>query len=68
MTRGVGGESAANVQKYLEGVDYPTDKQGLVQKARQNDAPPEVVSAIEDLPAEEYGGPQDVMKAYGETH
>ncbi|WP_166255784.1 DUF2795 domain-containing protein [Marinobacter salicampi] len=68
MTRGVGGESPANVQKYLEGADYPADKQGLMQKAKQNDAPSEVIGAIEDLPSKEYGGPQDVMKEYGQTH
>lgn len=68
MTRGVGGESPANVQKYLHGVDYPTDKQGLLRKAKENDAPEEVVEAIEGLPGDEFGGPQDVMKAYGQTH
>jgi hypothetical protein len=68
MTRGVGGESPANLQKYLNGVDYPTDRKGLVQKAKQNDAPKEVIDAIEELPSDKFGGPQDVMKAYGETH
>ena len=68
MTRGVGGESPANVQKYLHGVDYPTDRQGLVKAAKQNDAPDEVVKVIEQLPGDDFGGPQDVMKAYGETH
>lgn len=68
MTRGVGGESPANLQKYLSGVDYPTDRKGLVQQAKQNDAPKEVVDAIEELPSDEFGGPQDVMKAYGQTH
>lgn len=68
MTRGVGGESPANVQKYLQGIDFPTDKEGLVQQAKRNDAPSEVVNVIEDLPSQEFGGPQDVMEAYGQTH
>ena len=68
MTRGVGGESPANLQKYLNGVDYPADKKTLAQRAKQNDAPQEVLDAIEDLPADDFGGPQDVMKAYGQIH
>lgn len=66
MTRGVGGHSPANVQKYLKGVDYPASKDDLLLAARNNEAPQEVLDTIEDLPAEEFGGPQDVMKAYGE--
>lgn len=68
MTRGVGGESPANVQNYLGGVSYPASKEELVKQARQNDAPQEVVDTIEGLPGEQFGGPQDVMKAYGQTH
>ena len=68
MTRGVGGESPANVQKYLNGVDYPADKKALVQQAKKNDAPQEVIDTIEGFKDDEFGGPQDVMKAYGDTH
>ncbi len=66
MTRGVGGNSPANVQKFLQGVDYPANKQQLVEKARDNDAPDEVMQTIRKLPEQDYGGPQDVMKGYGE--
>ena len=66
MTRGLGGNSPANVQFYLKGVEYPTDKQTLIEQARRNDAPPEVMQTIQRLDRDEYGGPQDVMKAYGE--
>jgi hypothetical protein len=66
MTRGVGGHSPANVQKFLHGVSYPADKKDLVEQARRNDAPDEVMETIKALPEEHYGGPQDVMKGYGE--
>ncbi len=66
MTRGVGGQSPANIQKFLAGVDYPADKQALVEQAQNNEAPPEVLDVIKQLPRDEFGGPQDVMKAYGE--
>lgn len=65
MARGVGGESPSNVQTYLKGVQYPANKQDLLEAARSNEAPSEVIEIIEDLDEEEYGGPQDVMKAYG---
>jgi len=66
MTRGVGGESPANVQKFLEGIHYPASKEDLINTARKNGAPREVMDLIQQLPGDEYGGPQDVMKAYGQ--
>lgn len=68
MPRGVGGESPANVQKYLKGVDYPAKKRALVDQAKKNDAPQEVMEVIQRFPDQEFHGPQDVMKAYGEAH
>jgi hypothetical protein len=67
MTRGVGGQSPANVQTYLKGVAYPAKKDDLIQKAQDNDAPDEVLDILQQLPDGEYGGPQDVMKAYGQV-
>lgn len=64
MTRGVGGHSPANIQKHLRGVDYPADRDQLLQVARRNDAPAEVLEEIRNMPEQEYGGPQDVMNAY----
>jgi hypothetical protein len=66
MTRGLGGNSPANVQKYLSGVEYPAGKQDLIEAARRNDAPDEVMQTIQKLPGDDFGGPQDVMKGYGE--
>ncbi len=66
MSHGVGGESSANVQKYLKGVDYPAKKQELVDQAKKNGAPQEVVQVIQQFPNKEFAGPQDVMKAYGD--
>jgi len=65
MTRGVGGQSPANVQNYLEGVHYPSRKQDLISAARKNGAPREIVDVLEKLPGDEFGGPQEVMRAYG---
>ena len=67
MTRGVGGESPANVQTYLKGIDYPASKDNLLKVAKSNGAPKEVMDVLRQLPGDHYGGPQDVMKAYGQV-
>lgn len=68
MTHGVGGESPSNVQHYLHGVSYPADKRELIGHAQRNGAPDAICRVLEALDAEEFGGPQDVMKAYGRLH
>jgi hypothetical protein len=64
MTRGVGGTSPANVQVYLKGAQYPSNKEALLATAKHNSAPKEILDILENLPEDEFGGPQDVMKAY----
>lgn len=66
MARGVGGTSPANLQKYLAGASYPASKHDLISTARRNKAPREIMSMIERLPDEEFGGPQEVQRAYGD--
>ncbi|MBD3736074.1 hypothetical protein AUR59_010590 [Stutzerimonas balearica] len=68
MTRGVGGESPANVATYLKGIDYPANKQDLLRHARQNGAEQDVVDVLERMPEQQYGNMADVMKGYGEAH
>ncbi len=67
MTRGVGGESPANVATYLKGIDYPANKEHLVQHAQKNGAESEVVDVLNNMPDHEYGNMADVMKGYGEA-
>lgn len=66
MTRGVGGKSPANLQKFLAGVSYPASKRDLMEAAKHNRAPGEIMDLIENMPDQEFGGPQDVQRAYGE--
>jgi hypothetical protein len=66
MTRGVGGKSPANVQTYLDGASYPADKAVLISRAKENGAPSEVMQVIAQLADRQYGGPQEVMKSYGD--
>ena len=47
MTRGLSGQSPANVQKFLAGVQYPARKEDLVRQARQNQAPEDIIDTID---------------------
>lgn len=66
MARGVGGQSPSNVQSYLKGVHYPASKEDLLSTAKRNGAPNEIMEIIRRFHEERFGGPQEVMKAYGE--
>jgi hypothetical protein len=67
MTRGVGGESPANVATYLKGIDYPASKDQLVEYAQKNGAESAVIDVLSNMPEQEYGNMADVMKGYGEV-
>ncbi|AUT02331.1 hypothetical protein CLI64_19125 [Nostoc sp. CENA543] len=55
------------IQKHLKGVDYPANKQDLIQHAQQKGADQNIISLLEKLPEdEEYDTPTDVNKAIGE--
>jgi hypothetical protein len=66
MTRGLGGQSPANIMRHLKGVDFPAKKKDLERHAKENGAPAEVLEALKDLPEEDYHSSADVMKAFGE--
>ena len=51
---------------YLRDVEYPASKDDLLAQARRNSAPQEILNTIERLPEDQFGGPQEVMKGYGE--
>jgi hypothetical protein len=50
MTRGVGGESPANVATFLKDIDYPVGKQQLLDHAKQIGAEDAVVDGLEKMP------------------
>lgn len=54
------------LQKHLKGVDYPASKQDLIEHAQQQGADEDAISALEQLPDEQYEAPTDVSKAIGE--
>lgn len=50
------------VQKHLKGMNYPASKNDLVEHARGQDAPDEILALLEDMPEREYGSPAEVTK------
>lgn len=42
------------LQKHLKGVDYPASKEDLVKHAQQQGADEDALSALEQLPDEQY--------------
>jgi hypothetical protein len=51
------------LQKYLGGVDYPVSKENLVATARDNGAPEDLVSALENAGPDSFDSPTDVSSA-----
>jgi hypothetical protein len=52
------------LQKFLGGVDYPTDKKTLIDRARQNGADDNVIKTLERLPADRFNSPNDISQAW----
>jgi hypothetical protein len=53
------------VQKHLRGIDYPASKDELISTAESNDAPQEIIEALQQLDRAEFDGPDDVQEALG---
>jgi hypothetical protein len=49
MARGVGGQSPSNIARYLSGIDFPCQKNDLVQHAKRNGAEDWVLQIFDDV-------------------
>ena len=67
MAQGSGEQSPVNVTHYLKGVDLPAKKGDLVEHAKGNGAPDDVVSKIEAMPDGDFKTMADVMKGFGQS-
>ncbi len=50
------------VQKALKGMDYPADRDDLVQQAERNGADQEIIDALKGMDRDSFDGPNAVMK------
>ncbi|MFC7328654.1 DUF2795 domain-containing protein [Marinactinospora rubrisoli] len=51
------------VQKALSGVNYPATREQLAERAESNKADKEILDALNRIPDQRYGGPDEVSKA-----
>jgi Protein of unknown function (DUF2795) len=59
--------SPTDVQKALRGADYPASREDLIELARENDAPDDVIDELEEsLDDEEYDSPAQVLAVLGD--
>ncbi len=57
--------SAAQVTSYLKGVDFPAEKQKIVDMAKSNGAPDMVVQWLNRLPDKRYNSSTEVEQEFG---
>lgn len=57
--------SAADLQVYLKGMDYPAGRESLITQARKNGAPEDVIAALEQFEEREYRSAADVSTEFG---
>ncbi len=57
--------SASTIQLYLKGIDYPVSRDELINHAKSNGAPDNVMSFLNRLPEREYRYPTDVEEEFG---
>jgi hypothetical protein len=52
--------SSNDIQKFLSGMEFPTNKQQIISFAKSKGASNEVVSALNGLPDREYSNSADI--------
>ncbi len=56
--------SPIELQKHLKGVDYPAGKDALVEAAKDNGAPQDVLDRLGTIADREYEGPSGVVQEF----
>jgi hypothetical protein len=60
-------QAPANIARCLGGMDFPANKEDIVEYAEDNDADDELLSRLERLPDKQYGNMADVMQGIGQS-
>jgi uncharacterized protein DUF2795 len=59
------GASASDVFEFLDGVEFPASREGLVALARANGAPQRVIAALQTRDAADFASAADLKDALG---
>lgn len=54
--------SSADIDRYLRGMNFPANKREIMDNARMQNAPEDVMSALEKLPDQRFNSSMDVSK------
>ena len=57
--------SASRLAMYMKGINFPADKQMLVNKAKSNGAPDNVMEFMNRLPEKQYNRANEVEQEFG---
>ncbi|WP_444438673.1 DUF2795 domain-containing protein [Pseudomonas sp. A6] len=66
-SQGSGGKSPAILTAYLKGIDFPANREMLVDPARGNGVGSSLIEPIGKLPDKDYENMAGVMACYSET-
>lgn len=64
---GHGKVSASEVNRFIGGMDFPAQKKDLIEHARGQNAPREVLDLMENFPDQEYRSAAEVGQAIGDA-
>lgn len=67
MTQGMGGHSPSNILHHLKGVDFPADKNSLLEQAQKNNAEGDILDILRQMPDSRYESMADVLKGVGKV-
>ncbi|ADI64079.1 DUF2795 domain-containing protein [Trichormus azollae] len=59
--------SAIDISRSLSGIDFPANKQKLVNHARDNNANQEIIEILQEMPEREYDNMADVEHEFGQV-
>ncbi len=60
------GMRSEDVERYVRNANYPADKSDLMDYARRQNAPDDVVRALDRLPEQRFNSAMDVTKSMSE--
>jgi len=56
--------STAQLAQYLKGIDFPANKQDIIETAKSNSAPDEIMTFMNELPDRSYDQPAEVEEEF----
>jgi hydroxypyruvate isomerase len=61
----IGGKSATKISQFFQGVEFPTDKDHLLEHAQSQQTDSELLQALKHIPPGAYDSAEDVLERMG---